>query len=473
MKVIFINPQGNFDKEDSHLTEHPDFGGQLIYVKEVAMALSEIVDVDIVTRRIIDDDWPKFSEKIDYFPGYNNLRIVRIPFGGDKFLKKEDLWEHIPEFVNNIISFYENEFPEFATAHYADGGYAVALLKKITGINFTFTGHSLGAQKLDKLNMNLKNYELLNNTYCFNKRIAAERLSIKYASKIITSTSQERLEQYSHPLYFDSAEVNNDQKFSIIPPGVNEKIFNCKYDFNELEHNTIVKIEKIVENSNKKPFIILSSRLDEKKNHFMAVKAYVNSKKLQKKANFAIFLRNIKNPYDLDSLMESEKKILKPIIELITENNLQNNFFFFDLRSQLELATAYKYFAKLKSVFLLTAYYEPFGLAPIEAGACGLAVVATKNGGPQEIFEDGSGLLVDPEDHSDISQKLMITINNFDYFSKKIINRVKEKYTWKKTAEGYLKIIEKSFLPMSKIDENISELNAEFLIKNYLRRAIP
>jgi sucrose-phosphate synthase len=67
----------------------------------------------------------------------------------------------------------------------------------------------------------------------------------------------------------------------------------------------------------------------------------------------------------------------------------------------------------------------------------------------------------------------MITINNFDYFSKKIINRVKEKYTWKKTAEGYLKIIEKSFLPMSKIDENISELNAEFLIKNYLRRAIP
>ena len=52
MHIIFFNPQGNFDAVDSHLTEHPDFGGQLVYVKEVAMAMVDAGhQVDIVTRR--------------------------------------------------------------------------------------------------------------------------------------------------------------------------------------------------------------------------------------------------------------------------------------------------------------------------------------------------------------------------------------------------------------------------------------
>ena len=42
MHVVFLNPQGNFDERDSHLTEHPDFGGQLVYAKEVAKALSRL-----------------------------------------------------------------------------------------------------------------------------------------------------------------------------------------------------------------------------------------------------------------------------------------------------------------------------------------------------------------------------------------------------------------------------------------------
>lgn len=52
--VAFFNPQGNFDKNDSHLTEHPDFGGQLVYVKELAKAMGELgIKVDIITRRVV------------------------------------------------------------------------------------------------------------------------------------------------------------------------------------------------------------------------------------------------------------------------------------------------------------------------------------------------------------------------------------------------------------------------------------
>ena len=34
MHVAFVNPQGNFDPQNSYLAAHPDFGGQLVHVGE-------------------------------------------------------------------------------------------------------------------------------------------------------------------------------------------------------------------------------------------------------------------------------------------------------------------------------------------------------------------------------------------------------------------------------------------------------
>ncbi|BBE30735.1 hypothetical protein OSSY52_08760 [Tepiditoga spiralis] len=456
MRVAFLNPQGNFDEKDSHLTEHSDFGGQLIYVKEVAMALSKMgIDVDIITRKIEDEEWPEFSKSIDRYEGYNKLRIIRLPFGGKKFLNKEQLWDYIPQYVDEIIKFYGNKMPDFFTAHYGDGGYAGVLLKQKTGINFSFTGHSLGAQKLEKLGMNMKNFETMDKKYHFSKRISAERYSMKYASKIITSTNQERSEQYSHYLYRDSINVE-DKKFKIIPPGVNLKIFNT-----ELESLNL-KLK------DKKPHIILSSRLDEKKNHLNVVKAYASSKKLQDLSNLSIFLRNIENPYDLKNISEKERNILEPIISIIRENNIEDKVFFFDLKSQKDLAGAYRYFAQLNSVFSLTAFYEPFGLAPIEAAACGLAIVATKNGGPSEIFEDGSGVLVDPFDVEDIKIGLLNGIKNAEKYKELGRKRVLENYTWEKTAKNYLIAIEEGMKENININDQL-ELNSYSLIKSFLK----
>lgn len=64
--AAFLNPQGNFDPNDSYWTEHPDFGGQLVYVKEVSKALAKMgIKVDIITRQINDPDWPEFSSLYD------------------------------------------------------------------------------------------------------------------------------------------------------------------------------------------------------------------------------------------------------------------------------------------------------------------------------------------------------------------------------------------------------------------------
>lgn len=118
----------------------------------------------------------------------------------------------------------------------------------------------------------------------------------------------------------------------------------------------------------------------------------------------------------------------------------------------------------------MTAFYEPFGLAPIEAAACGLVCVATQNGGPSEIFEDGSGILVDPFDSNDIARGLLEAITNYPVLSKQAHQRIINKYTWNKTAEGYLSVINKGAAITHVRNEPMPRLGASDTITDYLNQ---
>lgn len=440
-RIAFFNPQGNFDRNDSHLTEHPDFGGQLVYVKELAKAIaSKGIQVDIITRQIIDKDWPEFAEPFDYYPDTPNLRIVRIPFGGEQFLRKEDLWKHLPEYVNGILRFYEQEgsFPDFVTTHYGDGGISGVMFLSETDVPFSFTGHSLGAWKLEKLLKNGTDPEELEKKYRFSIRVYAENLSINYASFIVCSTTQERYEQYSHKLY--KADPYSD-KFKVIPPGINHKIFTTQRQ----PHDELIEkyIEQVLSRASLKrqklPFIIMSSRIDKKKNHIAVVKAFMNDERLKQSANLFIVVRGIDDVerYVIEHNNE-EAQILKEILENV-KDEIGNSVFFVNITDQPSLAAFYRVAAIRESVFVLPAIYEPFGLAIVEAAACGLKIVATKNGGPSEILSNGEGILIDPEDLNDISSKLYVALEQFD--NTKSLTLAK-KYSWERTAESYLENIQ-------------------------------
>lgn len=441
MHIVFLNPQGNFDRNTSYLAEHPDFGGQLVYVKELAIAMAELGHrVDIVTRRMDDPDWPEFSNETDYYDDYpDNPRIVRIACGGSAFIQKEHLWPHLEEFANNILAFYGNSLPDFVTSHYADGGYVAVLLSQKRGLPFSFTGHSLGAQKLDKLGTTTANQAAMEAKYLFSRRIEAERLAMQYAAKIFTSTHQERNEQYSHALYADAVDVQDDNKFAVVPPGVNLRIFNNQLQAHDKQYH-----EKLtaMAGAHQGPWILVSSRLDEKKNIIGVVNAYASDAGLQQKAGLVVCIRGVDDPFnEIQKLPQGEQQVLQPILDRIESAGLKDRVMFLNIGSQSELAASYRFFAGLKSVFALTAFYEPFGLAPIEAAACGLVCVATCNGGPSEIFEDGSGVLVDPFNDDDIAAGLHKALDNADEFSQKGYQRVISKYTWNKTAEAYLAAI--------------------------------
>lgn len=479
MRIAFLNPQGNFDKNDLYWTEHPDFGGQLVYVKEVAISLAKLgIKVDILTRQIIDEDWKGFEEKFDYYEGVEGVRIVRIPFGGKKFLNKEKLWPYLYEYVNEIVKFYtqEGEWPDFFTSHYGDGGIAGAMLYERTRIPFTFTGHSLGAQKMDKLDVKDENIVQMNEKYNFTLRILAERISMANSAVNIVSTEQERFGQYSHRAYRGAIDVNNDNKFAVIPPGVNTELFN-KDSENEQDRIIREKVQRmyerdIDENRRHLPAVIAASRLDPKKNHTGLVRAYAESKQLQEKCNLVITLRGIDNPFkDYSMAKGDEKLILDEIMSIVKEYNLKGKVSMFSLNSQKQLAACYREFARRKSVFSLTALYEPFGLAPIEAMACGLPAVVTKNGGPSEVlYEDGEefGVLVDPSDLNDIVKGLLKIFKDeatYTKYQKAGLHRVYSRYTWDSTAKGYLKVIEEK-IEMAKKGENFNYMDIDLFFND-------
>ena len=90
------------------------------------------------------------------------------------------------------------------------------------------------------------------------------------------------------------------------------------------------------------------------------------------------------------------------------------------------------------SCFVLPTRYEAFGAVLIEAMSAGLPVIATRSGGPQHIVYKGSGILIDPEEVSQLTgamEKMMKEYAGFDQTA--IRSDTLERYGGKKVMERY------------------------------------
>ncbi len=146
--IQLFSPHGLIRFKDPEIGRDKDTGGQVKYILELLQYLSEqpkVRKVDLFTRRINDKRVSSSYEK-EIETVNEKARIVRVTCGGNAYRSKESLWDYLDEFTDKTIRFIENEddFPDVAHGHYADGNYLAGQISEVFGIPFIATGHSLG-----------------------------------------------------------------------------------------------------------------------------------------------------------------------------------------------------------------------------------------------------------------------------------------------------------------------------------------
>jgi L-malate glycosyltransferase len=84
-------------------------------------------------------------------------------------------------------------------------------------------------------------------------------------------------------------------------------------------------------------------------------------------------------------------------------------------------------------LFVLPSRYETFGIVLIEAMACGIPVIATRCGGPQEIITEMTGILIDKENIDELAFAIKRMSENLESYNSSVIRNYVEEYFGKQT----------------------------------------
>ncbi len=447
--IQMFSIHGLIRHEDLELGRDADTGGQVQYVVELARHLSQREDVarvDLMTRLIDDKKVSRdYAEPVTEVN--DKFRIVRIQCGGKKYIRKELLWTHLDEYVDKTIQFIKSEdrVPDIVHGHYADAGYVAGQLAQLFNINFIFTGHSLGRSKKARLlNDGMREADIVKK-YKIDYRIYVEEDVLKTCDLVIASTRQETKEQYG--AYMDS----HMPRYKVIPPGLNiERFYPYYHDIasenNEKAEALIYARASVIEELDRffmhpdRPMILALSRPDKRKNISGLIKAYGEDKELSSMANLAIFAGIRK---DITDKEENEKEVLTMMLLNMDKYDLYGKMAIPKKHDfQYEVPELYRIAAEKKGVFVNPALTEPFGLTLIEAAATGLPVVATNDGGPQDIIKNcACGILVDPTETRQISEAIRKIITDSELwrtYSKNGTANVRKYYTWDSHADTYM-----------------------------------
>lgn len=434
--ILMLSVHGLIRSHELELGRDADTGGQTTYVVELARALSrhrDVAKVDLLTR-LIDD--PQISP--DYAQPEESLgdgaRILRLPFGPKRYLRKELLWPHLDQMVDRCLHFLRHQgmLPDLIHTHYADAGYVGHQLSLLLGIPQVHTGHSLGRPKRERLLASGRKEQAIERQFNMSRRISVEETILTHAVLVVTSTRQEIVDQYGMYDHY------MPQNYVVIPPGVDTSRFST-LGRKKLNPKIKAEIDRFLTEPGK-PLIFTICRPDARKNLKGLIKAYGEDKRLQEIANLAIIAGNREDIRDLD---DAQGKILCDLLLDIDRYDLWGKVAVPKQFMSDDVPELYRLAARRHGIFVNPAFTEPFGLTLLEAAASGLPIVAPDDGGPQDIIGNcRNGLLVDTLDSTAIAFALSAALSDKERWrrwSKDGLLGLKNHYSWEAHVTKYVK----------------------------------
>jgi sucrose-phosphate synthase len=434
INICLLSVHGLIRADDLELGRDADTGGQTKYVVDLARALARHPDVGevlLVTRLIVDKavgaDYAREEEPLS-----DCARLIRIPCGPDEYIPKEQLWDYLDSFTDNLMQWLHNHahMPGIIHSHYADAGYIGVRLSNLLGVPLIHTGHSLGRDKRKRLLARGISREQIEQTYNIERRIDAEEDVLANADLVITSTHNEIEQQYGLYNYYDPS------RMVVIPPGTDLEQFHPgrageKHPFSS-------QVERFLTDP-RKPLILALSRADERKNIAALIETFGESPELQAAANLLIIAGNRADIRDLEN---GPQAVMTDLLLLIDAYDLYGRVAMPKHHTPEEVPQIYRMVAAGHGVFINPALTEPFGLTLLEAAASGLPLVATENGGPVDIIRNCQcGELIDPLDREQIASALLKYLCDrakWQQASKNGITQVRALYSWQTHADAYI-----------------------------------
>jgi sucrose-phosphate synthase len=313
--LLLISVHGLIRGHDLELGRDADTGGQTKYVVELARALGEqpgVSRVDLATRRIVDNlvssDYSRHIEALS-----DKANIVRIDCADQRYIPKEQLWDYLDNFSDNLLDYLHRNHlsPQIIHSHYADAGYVGTRLSHQLSAPLVFTGHSLGRSKRKRFLASGVKGDEIEKRYNMSRRINAEETTLGVADRVITSTNQEIEEQYGLYDYYQPDQMR------VVAPGTDLTQFHPPTG-SETKSNIAKEINRFLKDPGKQ-IVLAISRPDQRKNIVKLIEAFGESDTLQNIANLVIVAGNRDDIRDLET---GAQEVLTEILLTIDQYDL-------------------------------------------------------------------------------------------------------------------------------------------------------
>ena len=332
-----------------------DAGGQNVHVAALAAALARRgCDVVVHTRR----DDASLPRRVELCPG---VEVDHVDAGPPSEVPKDELLPHMGAFAEQLREQWADERPDIVHSHFWMSGLAATAAAEDLGIPVVHTFHALGAVK--RLHQGSRDSSP-------HGRIELERDLAGSVDAIIATCSDEVVELV--------AMGTPREVISVVPCGVDRAAFGAE---GPAEPRTPGRHR-----------LVAACRLVERKGLGDMLHALVALPDAE---------LHVAGGPDVSQLaLDPEAERLRALARRLGVED----------RLVLRGRTSREDMPRLlrsADVVVCAPWYEPFGMVPLEAMACGRPVVATAVGGQIDSVADGvTGILVPPRDPAALADAL-------------------------------------------------------------------
>jgi glycosyltransferase involved in cell wall biosynthesis len=367
-----------------------DAGGQNVYVARLTEELGRRGhDVTVYTRRD-SGDLP------DRVPLPGGAVVEHVPVGPAEAVPKDELFPYMPGFGAHLARAWSRERPDVVHAHFWMSGMASQIGAGPHGIPVVQTFHALGTVK--------RRHQGRRDTSPY-ERIGIERQIGRTCERVLATCTDE-----VHELADMGVPA---RKVSVVPCGVDAEHFHPGVD----THRTPARRQR--------HRLLACGRLVPRKGYDQAVQALADIPHTELLIAGGPPAGQVAADPEAQRLMRlAERTGVADRVRLLGAVDPG------DMPALIRSA----------DLVLCTPVYEPFGIVPLEAMACGVPVLATDVGGHRDSVADGTtGRLVAPQDPraiADAAHELLTHDRMRRRYGRAGRERVLNLYTWRRVADG-------------------------------------